>query len=136
MKHGSHVLAHWSKLQGKIAPSSGEAELFSSNVGLSAFAGIVNLARELRGSDFAEGRLSHYVDASACKGILLRRGAGALKHLEVRDLWGQSMVKQYGIVVNKIPRSENPADVLASACAPVDFEHHLAQLAIVFKVIK
>ena len=128
------MIARWSKLQGKVAPSSGEAELFSGNVGLSALTGTVNLMREVMGQeDYASGALNHYVDATACKSMLLRRGAGAVKHLEVRDLWGQELVKRYGITVIKIPREQNGADVLASASAPADFDRHLGLMNIEFR---
>ncbi len=71
---GGHLLHQWSRIQPVIALSSGEAELYSSVCGLSRFAGLVNLLRELRGEEWAT--LQHEVDASACKSILLRKGPG------------------------------------------------------------
>ena len=52
------------------------------------------------------------MDASAAKGTLLRRGAGNIKHLEIRPLWCQHSVDKYGIEVIKIPRKLNLADCL------------------------
>ena len=134
IRRGTHILGHWSKVQGKIAPSSGEAELFAANVGLSQFAGVINLQRELHSESFGEGKLSHCTDASACRGILLRRGAGAIKHLEVRDLWGQEMVRRYNLEVRKLPRALNPSDLLASASDAKSFEEHLTQLGVWFEM--
>ena len=136
IRRGSHLIGFWSRVQGKISPSSGEAELFSANVGLSQFAGVVNLQREMYSRDFGKGLLSHGTDASACRGILLRRGAGAIKHLEVRDLWGQEMVRKYGIEVRKLPRVENPSDLLASATDAKAFEKHLEKLGVWFEAAK
>ena len=53
-----------------------------------------------------------YIDASAAKGILMRRGAGKIKHLEIKQLWCQRAVDRYGIEVVKIPRGSNLADSL------------------------
>ena len=57
----------------------------------------------------------HYLDASAAKGTLLRKGAGKIKHLEVRQLWCQHVVDKYAIKVVKIPRRINLADNLTHA---------------------
>ena len=53
-----------------------------------------------------------HLDASAAKGTLLRRGAGRIKHLEIRQLWCQHAVERYNIEVAKIPRKLNLADSL------------------------
>ena len=60
------------------------------------------------------GRLRHFVDASACKAILLRKGTGTLKHLETKDLWVQEVIRKKQIEVCKVPREENMSDSLAS----------------------
>lgn len=56
--------------------------------------------------------LRHYGNASAAKGTLMRQGAGKIKHLEVRQRWGQHAVEKYGVEVVKIPRKINLADNL------------------------
>ena len=48
--------------------------------------------------------MKQYLDASATKGTMLRKGAGKIKHLEVRQLWCQAMVEKYNIEVLKIRR--------------------------------
>ena len=55
-------------------------------------------------------KLVHYLDASAAKGVLMRKGSGKVKHLEVRQLWGQHMVERYKVDVRKIPRKQDLAD--------------------------
>ena len=107
-----HLISHWCRIQPSIAYSSGEAELFSGNVGLSRSIGHWNTLRELRGNTW--GNLRHHVDASACKAILMRKGSGSIKHLEVKDLWAQKVIRDKGISVVKIPRELNVADALAS----------------------
>ena len=56
--------------------------------------------------------VTHYIDASAAKGTMLRRGAGKIKHLEVRQLWCQYAVEKYEVRVVKVPRKVNLADTL------------------------
>ena len=115
VQRGTHLLHFWTKLQGQVSASSGEAELFSANKGLSEFVYLVNLYRELTGSaSWGNERLIHRVDASACRSMLLRSDVGGIKHLEVRDMWGQDIVQRYRVSVVKIPRAENVADALAS----------------------
>ena len=64
---------------------------------------------------------------------MLRRGAGSVKHLSVRDLWGQEIVRDYGVLVEKIDRKDNSADAMASACVAKDLDRHMASIGIEFK---
>jgi hypothetical protein len=125
---GGHVIAHWCRLQPRVALSSGEAELYSGVRGISEGLGVVHMLRERRGEQW--GEISHEVDASACRGILLRKGAGGLKHLSVKDLWVQDAIREHGIIVHKIPREFNSADALASTNSPGDLEKHLSRIGI------
>ena len=53
-----------------------------------------------------------HVDANARRGILLRHGAGRVKHLSVKQLWVQEAVHVFNVKVSRVPREENPADML------------------------
>ena len=128
IRRGLHLLGFWSRMQDRIALSSGEAELLAGNRGLVNYLGVLHLYQELDCSDFGVGRRTHYMDASAARSILLRRGAGALKHLEVKDLWSQETIQRAGIDVERIPRLDNVADVMASPSQPGDFTRHLREL--------
>lgn len=87
---------------------------------------MTNLFREMTlNPRWGETRLTHQVDASACRSMLLRKGVGGIKHLEVRDLWGQEIVSRYQIIVSKIPRERNVADALASPSARKDVQSKL-----------
>ena len=109
---GKHMVGHCSRMQPVIALSSGEAELYASVTGMSRFLGLVNLARELRGE--AWGQLSHCVDASACKSLIMKTGVGGIKHVEAKYLWIQEAVEKKKIKVHNIARAKNVADALAS----------------------
>ena len=103
------VLMHWSKMQSNVALSSAEAELNATVKGLSELIGVFNLIRE---TQKVEPNISLYTDASACKGMLLRHGSGKVKHLSVKQLWSQEVVKFYNIQVYRVERAQNPADLL------------------------
>ena len=115
---GGHLVGHWSKLQNSPAPSSGEAELNSGSKGISELLSIRNLLEQMG----IRVLLVHYLDASATKGTMLRRGAGKIKHLEVRQLWCQHAVEKYAIRVVKIPRRVNVADSLTHPIGKRDWE--------------
>ena len=103
------VLAHWSKTQSNIALSSGEAELNAAVKGMSETIGLYHLISETWG---ITPKVELCVDASACKGMVLRHGSGKVKHLSVKQLWVQEAVRVFGVQVARVPRVDNPADIL------------------------
>ena len=120
---GSHLIAHWCRIQPRIALSFGEAELYFGVKGLSIALGTLYLMRDMCGASW--GSLTHYVDATVCKSILLREGAGSIKHLETKYLWVQDAIQRENINVRKVPREENPADALASSSSPKTLWYHM-----------
>ena len=66
--------------------------------------------------------------------MLMRRGSGSIKHLEVRDLWGQELVRRLGVSVVKIPREFNVPDMLASPGSHSEFHEHLNKLGVQYSV--
>ena len=88
--------------------------------------GVVNLGRELWGK--AWGRLEHWVDASACRSIELRRGTGTIKHLSLKVLWIQEAIREYQVSVIRIGREKNMAHILASAAKTKELEDMLRRL--------
>jgi hypothetical protein len=67
-------------------------------------------------------------DASVCKSILLRHGAGKIKHLTTKQLWVQGAIEAYNFQVTKIPRAVNSADLMTHGCSNEDFRNHLNRL--------
>lgn len=45
--------------------------------------------------------------ANACKGMLLRTGAGKVKRLSTDQLWVQGAIQSYAVEVVKVPRGES-----------------------------
>ena len=103
------ILTHWAKSQSNVALSSAEAELNATVKGLSELIGLYNLIEE---TQKVSVNLVLRTDASACKGMLLRHGTGKVKHLSVKQLWAQECVRAYDVTIQRIPREQNPSDVL------------------------
>ena len=118
------VLMHWSKMQSNVALSSAEAELNSTVKGLSELIGMSNLINETMGVNV---QMKLYTDASACKGMLLRHGAGKVKHLSVKQLWSQEVVSYFGVEVSKVARACNPSDLLTHSVSFPEAERQLAR---------
>jgi len=124
IRNGKHLISHWSKLQGNVALSSGEAELNAAVKGVSEVIGVQEMCTEF---GYAM-KVSLSTDASVCKSILLRHGAGKIKHLSTKQLWVQGAIEAYGIGVHKIPREVNSADLMTHGCSNEDFRNHLNRL--------
>ena len=123
-----HLLAHWCRAQPVVSLSSGESELHSSVAGLTRLVGLLHLFEFLR-PDVAR-KVTHTLDSSAAKGITLRRGSGSVKHLTVKDLWGQEACAKYGIAVKKVPREANAADSLACYSSGPVLAQHLEMMEV------
>ena len=75
-------------------------------------------------------KLELSLDSSAAKGICHRRGAGKVKHLEVKQLWLQEKVMSKEIKMIKIPRADNPSDCLTHYWTAKDVSHHFKLLGV------
>ena len=118
-------MMHWSKCQSNVALSSAEAELNATVKGLSELIALHHLIEE---TQRVTVNLAIHTDASACKGMLLRHGAGKVKHLSVKQLWAQECVKMYNVDVKKVPREENPSDVLTHSVSRPTMEKQLSRM--------
>ena len=109
---GGNLIHHWSKTQQTVALSSGEAEMNASVKAISEGIGVTELLKEIGIKDV---RMTVYTDSSACKGMILRRGSGKVKHLTTKQLWVQGAVRAHEIDIQEIPREANIADMLTHA---------------------
>ena len=128
LRLGPVVLGHWSKSQASVALSSAEAELNAMVKGLVEAVSIWNLVQELWQKEVA---IEAYTDASACRGMLLRRGVGRVKHLSTKQLWAQGAVESFGVNIVKIPRAQNSADAFTHALSGQALQDHLRRVGFV-----
>ena len=129
LQWNGHTVLHSCRVQDTVALSSGEAELKATCRGLSEALGIRAAMEFLNGHECA---LKHFTDSSAAFGILKRKGAGAVKHLTVRQLWTQEIFRIPQTTTHKIPRHDNPADALCSIASVDSRRRHLARMALIF----
>ena len=73
-------------------------------------------------------RITHRVDASACRAIMLRRGCGGIKHITIKSLWVQETVREYLITIERVPRGAMHAHTLASPSSADELKKHLTEL--------
>ncbi len=85
-----------------------EAEYYGLVKGASLGLGLKAMLKEYG----VEAGVVIQTDASAAKGIALRRGLGKVRHIEVNQLWVQDMVAKGKTKVQKIATSETLADHL------------------------
>ena len=69
-------------------------------------------------------------DSSAAKGIMTRRGCGKIKHIAAKQLWIQEHVISGEVVVQKVPRNDNPSDAFTHNWSGVDSKSHFVNLGI------
>ena len=91
-----------------MATSSAEAELYSAAEGASRGLGLQSMLQE-KGVQ-ASSAVS--TDSSSAKSFASTRGLGRMRHLEVKDLWFQALVKDGRVTLRKIPGSYTVSDVL------------------------
>ena len=95
-------------MHGTLSASSGEAEIHGIAAGMAQALGLQALAKDL-GFHVAIDVLS---DATAAIGKARRRGMGKCRHLKCTDLWVQEKIRSKQISLEKMPGTENPADML------------------------
>jgi hypothetical protein len=105
---GGGLLKTWSRTQGCVALSSGEAEFYAAIKGGAEGIGIRSLLADMG----QEVQVEIIQDSTAAKGVASRLGIGKVKHLDVGWLWIQDAVRKGDLVLRKINGKVNPADVL------------------------
>ena len=124
--HGCHLIHHFSSTQANVALSSAEAELNAAVKIITECCGIRNFGKEM-GLDFS---VDIKIDSSAAQGILTRRGAGKIKHLEAKQLWVQELITEKKVSSFKIPRAENPSDCFTHYWSAADSLNHFPKMNI------
>ena len=117
---GRHLIHHWSRTQGIVALSSGEAELNASVKGVSEGLQLKYVAEALG----RKLRIELFGDSTAAKGILMRSGSGSVKHLSTKQLWVQGKVEKGEVKVTKIKRTVNVADSCTHAWGKGEADRH------------
>ena len=121
---GDHCIKTWSSTQSSPALSSCEAEYYALVDGASRALGVQAAAKEL-GVVVNELVIEVATDSSAAKSYASRRGAGRIRHIEVRQLWLQQAVADGRFRLIKVLGLHNPADVLTKYKSIGDYQNLL-----------
>ena len=119
---GRHPLRTWSATQSVVALSSVEAELYSMTEGASRGLAIQSMLREM----CVSVHLVVATDSSAAKAFAATRGLGRMRHLEVKDLWLQELVKSGRLSLEKVLGCLNPADAMTKYLDRASLQKQLA----------
>ena len=124
---GNHCLKTWSSTQSTPALSSCEAEYYAMVDGASRVLGLEEAAKEL---GIVGAGVELETDANAAKSYASRRGAGRIRHIEVKWLWLQKAVADGRFRLVKLVGTENPADVLTKYKSLMESRDLLRQVGI------
>ena len=103
------MLKSWSSTQPSIATSSAGAEFFAMVEGATRGLGLQTMMNEL-GMHIEMVNLC--TDSASAKSLSSRRGAGKIRHIDVKELWLQEAVRKGQIRLFKVRGDRNPADIL------------------------
>ena len=98
------------RAQATIVLSSCEAELYAANSTMVECIYLHQLAQFLIGSEL-EVRQRLFLDPSSAKFVVQRSGVGKLKHVEIKHMFLQQLLRRGIFTIHKIPTRMNPADL-------------------------
>ena len=101
------LIKSWSSTQACVAMSSGEAEYYGAVKGAAEALSVQAVAKELGWPM----KVRLWVDSSAAKAVASRTGLGKVRHLEVKFLWLQEVVREGRVEICKIKGENNIADI-------------------------
>ena len=114
----SHPIKLCSRTQALVSLSFAEAELYAAIKACSETLGFLSLLKDYQ--IHATGKIMS--DASVALGIIKRQGLGRTRHIHTSYLWIQQ-VSERGINFNKVPGSENCAELFTKPLTRESAEH-------------
>ncbi len=124
---GSHCLKTYSQTQEIIALSSEESEFYGIVKAATMGIGIKSLFNDLG----LEVELHANTDSSAARSISSRKGAGRVRHVEVREMWVPERVRRGELPIVKVRGKENVADGLTKHVERGKIEMHMQKCGFV-----
>ena len=112
--NGAYI-SSFSRTQATVALSSCEAELYAANAAIAEGLFLVRVCKFLCGDqkdeNSGEVKVKLHVDSSAAMGTIQRAGFGRMKHLQIRHLFLQDLLRMKVFSLHKISTKMNPADL-------------------------
>ena len=121
MIFGNHCIKTYSQTQETIALSPGESDFYGI-----AKAAAMGLGMKGMMEDPGVGvEVQVNTDSSAAKSITSRKGAGRVRHIEVRELWVQERVARGELKIVRVKGEDNVADGLTKHVDKQKMEQYL-----------
>ena len=98
------------RAQATIALSSCEAELYAANTTMVESIYLFQLIQFLM-NDEAAVRQRLFLDSTSAKFVVQRSGIGRLKHVSIKHMFLQQLLRQKVFSIHKVPTRINPADL-------------------------
>ena len=121
------LLQVWSRTQNQTALSSCESEFYAIVTGVTEGMFIRSTLSELQPRTVCQIRI--HTDSSSAMQLAQRQGAGRVKHLNIRTLFVQDLVKE-GIVTIWIGTQDNMSDIFTKYLSVGVFQRRCATLGI------
>ena len=125
--HGSHVLKVQSATQTVVATSTGEAEFYGIVRGTAAILGLMGILNDYGQYGFD---MECETDATAGRGMMLKRGVGKNKHMDTKIMWAQSVYvgENSKVKLNKVDTEKNESDIATKVLDPNRVDQHLCSM--------
>ena len=120
---------HWSRTQKARALSTAEAEYYAMVTGGAEGLGMKSVAEDLGWKMVVR----IWTDSSAGKAVANRRGLGKIRHVELKWLWIQDVVKDGRAVIKTVKGEENVADHLTKGKTRREVEELLGRYGAEFR---
>ena len=124
---GNHCIKKYSQTQETIALASGESEFYGIVKAAAMGLGMKGLMEDLG----VEVEVQVNTDSSTAKSITARKGAGRVRHIEVRELWVQDTIAKGELEIVKVKGEDNVADGLTKHVDGQKMEQHMKTCSIV-----
>ena len=119
----------YSRTQGTIATSSGEAELYAIGSGVSEGLGVMSFLQESQ--LLSKVSMLIMTDSTSAKAIATRMGVSKLtRHIQLRHLYMQDLVANNIIKIKKVGTKSNAADILTKVVPTAVLQYHLPNVGI------
>ena len=123
------ALHGYARTQSTLATSSGEAELYAIGSGASEALGVAQFLQESRLA--LTTSITIETDSTAAKSIATRQGTSKLtKHIQLRFLYIQDLVKNSILRIVKVHTSVNPADAMTKHLTQHVLHKHLENIGL------
>lgn len=125
IQRNGRTICHWCKTQTIVTLPFGEAGLSSAVQDISDGIRVINTIKEFFGE---EHKTILSVGENACKGMLLRIGAGKARHLSAKHQWVLGAIQGDGVGVQNVPRTDTASDILTHPAEESELKQGLRRM--------